>query len=131
MKPNRSTRNALVRMRAAYLDLQSAKRYTEANDLLELIERIEPPSATDGEAVARTAFYIDEVHEMTDEQLTEAARVGATFSANGRVVGAQHCQNCDKTLAAHCTVHLLPCCPGSLMHGQDEGTWTPTSLDPA
>ena len=52
MKPNRSTRNALVRMRAAYLDLQSGQRYTEANDLLDLIERIEPPSATEGEAVA-------------------------------------------------------------------------------
>ena len=46
-------RDALVRMRAAYLDLQSAKRYTEANDLLDIIERIEPPPR--GEAAGSAA----------------------------------------------------------------------------
>ena len=46
-------RNALVRMRAAFLDLQSAQRYTEANDLLELIERIEPPVRNGGRGLGQ------------------------------------------------------------------------------
>ena len=125
MKPNRSTRNALVRMRAAFLDLQSGQRYTEANDLLDLIERIEPPSATDGEAPGSGARLAARAGRSESATLSPVSSAPATYS--GRVTALAACDNCGMTLVSHCTTHLLPCCPGSLMHGQDEGTWTPSA----
>ena len=127
MKPTRSTRNALVRMRAAYLDLQSAQRYNEANDLLELIERIEPPSATEGEAAGSAARLAARAGRSAVGATPPVASAPATYERNGAEYdrGTWTCANCHTPMAAHCTTHLLPCCPGSLMHGQDEGTWTP------
>jgi hypothetical protein len=114
----RAERDALARMRAALLDLMQAQRFTEANELAELIERIEPPPR--GEAAGSAA------RSGSGDGIPLPSSAPATYRAT-----PHDCGNCGHVLAAHCTTHLLPCCPGSLMHGQDEGTWTPTSLDPA
>jgi hypothetical protein len=29
-----------------------------------------------------------------------------------RLIGDRKCENCHKRLFEHCTVHMLPCCPG-------------------
>lgn len=130
----RAERDAVTRLRAAVLDLIAAKRFTESNDVLAIIERIDPPLR--GEAAGSGL---------------PAARAGRSESSNGAPLPStapatswqslieseglttyvtDACRNCGGKLAVHCTTHLLPCCPGSLMHGQDEGTWTPTDLGP-
>ena len=127
---DKRTRDALVRMRAAFLDLQSAQRYTEANDLLELIERIEPPSATDGEAVGSTASRQLGPARSAVGVTPPVTSAPATWTSPSDRAGDVYVRSpavMRRMPAAHCTTHLLPCCPGSLMHGTDEGTWTPTT----
>ena len=114
-------RDALTRMRAAYLDLQSAKRYSEANDLLDIIERIDPPLVGDGLASRAGRSAVGDTPPVSSAPTTYRVREMDWYG------GKTPCRNCGKVMAAHCTTHLLPCCPGSLMHGQDEGTWTPTT----
>jgi hypothetical protein len=116
-------RDAVTRLRAAMLDLTTAQRFTEANDVLDIIERIEPPASA---GVSAPGGLTPGARPGRSESAMSppSSSAPATYNVNG-APDSFTCQNCGVGLSMHCTTHLLPCCPGSLMHGQDEGTWTP------
>ena len=126
MTRKKRERDAVVRLRAAFLDLQSAQRYSEANDVLAIIERIEPPQR--GEAAGSGLPAARAGRSESGDVVPPASSAPATsriWSVGASAPLQAPCGSCGESLATHCTTHLLPCCPGSLMHGQDEGTWTP------
>jgi len=126
-KLSRHERDAVARMRAALLDLSAAQRYTESNELLDLIERIDPPAATAGEAAGSGSPVSRAGSSEAAAIPPVAAPPGTSWRGRDMRSGFWPCSNCGETLPRHCTVHLIPCCPGSLMNGQDEGTWTPSA----
>lgn len=118
--------NAIVRLRAAMLDLTAAGRHTDANDVAAIIERIKPPSGRTARAHPAPGRQLGPARSE-GVAVSPAAAPPATTWQPKAVAAIVECTNCRNTMAAHCTVHLLPCCPGSLMHGGDEGTWTSES----
>jgi hypothetical protein len=125
MTAKRAERDAVARLRAAMLDLTAAQRFTEANDVLEIIERIEPPARVAGVRAPGALLPAARAGRSESAMSPPSSSAPATYS--GKIDGYSTCQNCGVGLSMHCTTHLLPCCPGSLMHGQDEGTWTPSA----
>lgn len=129
-RQQRATRDALTRLRAASLDLIAAKRFTESNDVLAIIERIDPPAATAGEAGSVGSPGSRPGSSEAVAVVPSAAAPPSTTWVPPESRFGLLCASCGHTLPQHCTTHIIPCCPGSLMHGMDEGSWTPTDLGP-
>ena len=123
----RLERDALVRLRAASLDLIAAGRHTDAGDVMAIVERIDPSAGRPtrvpaGPAASSDAALVARTSGPTSDVPPHPASATYKRQAPGAYMP---CANCGHTMVEHCTTHLLPCCPGSLMHGGDEGTWTP------